>query len=138
MWTWPTSAALADVTSRFAKVATSIGAGFWVGANGRILETKGALSGTVDAAAWVVGQGMLVSVVNVAGVINGRVTVTLPDGVQAKAIRQAAWGSSGWVISGGNQLVRTGIGALESVILVIDVAGGALNEPASGNLTATS
>ncbi len=138
MWTWPTSGALADVTSRFAKIVTGIGAGFWLWANGRILQTEGAPSGSVDVAAWVVGERILVSVVNVAGEITGRVTVTLPDGVRAKAIQQVAWGSSGWVARGGNQLVRTGMGAVESDIVVIDIAGGLLNGPAIGNLTATS
>ena len=138
MWTWPTSGALADVTSRFAKVVTGIGAGFWLGANGRVLETEGASSRSLDAAAWVVGERMLVSVANVAGEITGRVTVTLPDGVKAKAIQQVAWGSSGWVFRGGNQLVRTGMGAIESDIVVIDIAGGLLNGPAIGNLTATA
>ena len=138
MWTWPTSAALADVTSRFAKVVTGVGAGFWVGANARMLQTEGAPSGSLDAAAWVVGGRMLVGVVNVAVEITGRITVMLPDGVQAKANRQVAWGISGWVVRGGNQLVRTGMGPMESDIVILDVAGGLLNEPAAGNLTATS
>ena len=138
MWTWPTSSTLADVTSRFAKVATGVGAGFWLGTNGRRIEVSGVPSGNVDAAAWVLGGKMLVSVINVAGSLGGRVVMTLPNGVQAKAIQQVAWGSSGWVVSRGNQLVRTGMAATESEILVLDIVGGAPSELGSGNLTATS
>lgn len=138
MWTWPTSAGLADVTSRFAKVVTGVGAGFWLGANAVALKTNGGERATVDAAAWVVEGGMLISVVNVAGAITGEVSVILPDGLRVKAIRQVAWGSSGWVIKDGNQLVRTGMGAVESDIVVIDIVFRESNGPASGNLTATS
>lgn len=137
MWTWPTSAALAGVTSRFAKVVTDIGAKFWLGANGQRLEVRGAPSGSVDAVAWLVGQRMLVSIVNVGGPITGRVTVILPDGVRTEKVPQVAWGNAPWLPRGGKQLWQTGMSAMESDLMDFDVVGGALNELAIGNLTAT-
>lgn len=137
MWTWPTSAELAGVTSRFAKVVTDIGAKFWLGANGQRLEVRGAPSGSVDAVAWLVGQRMLVSVVNVGGPITGRVTVILPDGVRLEKVPQVAWGNAPWLPRGGNTLFETRIEAMECTLMDFDVVGGALNEPASGDLTAT-
>ena len=140
MWTWPTSAALADLTSRFAKVATGVGAGFWLGANVEMLEGSGGgeLGGQVDAAAWVVGGMILISIVNVAGQINGRIEMRLPRGLQARSTPQVAWGSNGWRVTGGNQLVRYGMGPIESDILILAVTGGTLSQSEGANLTATS
>ena len=138
MWTWPTSPALEDVTGRFAKVATGVGAGFWLGANSKALVVNGVPNQSVNAAAWIVGGNMLVSIVNVAGALSGRIVVSLPNGVRARAVRQSVWGGSGWAVSGVNKLVKTGMGAVESDVLIINLAGGALDELGGGNMTASS
>lgn len=126
MWTWPTSSALTDVTSRFSKLATQNAAPFWLGTNAQLVDARvdGKVVVGLEAAVWVVGTATLVSVVNVAGRIPGAVVITLPSGVQARAIRHTAWGSGGWKVSDGNKLTRNVMEMMESEILILESAGG--------------
>lgn len=89
MWTWPTSPPLSDVSTQFAKLATGAGPTFWLGAVERQIQViQGAL---VDAAVWVVGDQMMVSVVNVGGDVSRSVVVILPDGIVAQSVKHVFW-----------------------------------------------
>ena len=68
------------------------------------------LGGQVDAAAWVVGGMISISVVNIAGKISGRIEMILQLGLQAGSIPtpQVVWASNGWRVTRGNQLFRNG------------------------------
>ncbi|KAL1637778.1 hypothetical protein SLS56_000333 [Neofusicoccum ribis] len=119
-WDWPTQPDLADVTAALATALTGGDvAGCLLGAKTTALEVAG--RERVDAAGWVVeGAGMmLVSVVSLEYVETAEnVSVALP--VSASGIKDVAWGSGGWTLSG-STLWKAGTEALEVSLLVLDL-----------------
>ena len=122
MWTFPTTPALTDVTSRLAKVLTGTCASYLLGA-----ELLGGLSiegtDTVDASVWSLGDSMLVSIVNSAyGDATGLVTLDLPNGFIATTIENVLWGDGAWRLKTGGsatQIQRSGLQGLSTDILLL-------------------
>lgn len=130
MWTFPTTPALTDVTSRLAKVLTTgtcvrylLGAELMGG-----LSTDGTVGtqvDTIDASAWSLGDSMLVSIVNSAYEdAVGLITLDLPNGFIATNIENVLWGDGAWILSktgSATQIQRTGVQGLSTDILLLSV-----------------
>ncbi|KAE9961843.1 hypothetical protein BLS_001260 [Venturia inaequalis] len=127
-WNFPTTEELKIVTAGLAKVLSAADVtGFLLGARpvgllGEGMAGGGKVSEDLDVATWKVGGKMLASIVYVGleGYVGG-VGVKLPAKVKS-GIRQV-WpveGSTGWVVKDGS-LVKSGLGAMEVSILVLDV-----------------
>lgn len=116
-WDWPTQPDLADVTASLAKVMTAADvAGLLLAAPTTSLVVEG--RSRVDAAAWVVGSKMLVSVVSLEYVdTTENITVALPKAAGASSVK---YGPGGWTVSG-TTLFKTGLQGLEVDLLVLDV-----------------
>ncbi|OIW29449.1 hypothetical protein CONLIGDRAFT_575701 [Coniochaeta ligniaria NRRL 30616] len=119
-WVWPASDILGVAHGELAKVLTvSPVVDFIVGG-----DTPHAIAvdvPEVDAAYWVVGKKMLISVVNGGNVaVNQTVTVSLPK--KAKGIASVPWGgSTGWTLAGGKLSVPS-LPALSTALLVLDIS----------------
>ncbi|KAK3373605.1 hypothetical protein B0T24DRAFT_553079 [Lasiosphaeria ovina] len=97
-WVWPASAPLGAAHGAMAKVvAASPVVDFLVGGDRphpAAAESAGSGAGVIDAAYWVVGKKMLVSVVNGGYVdISGTVAVAVPNAI---GIASTPWGDVGW------------------------------------------
>ena len=118
MWDYPTEPDLANVTSVLSKALTSANvSSFLLGSFVSALGVEGMTR--VDAAGWTVGNQMLISVVNknYVDLPLANVSISLPT--TAASVGQAAWGAP-WSLEG-NKLVKTGLGALEVNLFVIQL-----------------
>lgn len=96
-WVWPTSDTLADIHGQFAnKVAVSPVRDFIVSGVVQMLDIS-----EVDAAYWVSGSEMLLSVVNGVDEAKSGVSIKLPDGVVPKSVKTQVWGDADWKLSSG-------------------------------------
>jgi hypothetical protein len=89
-WTFPTTAELTSVTSAMAKLVTSDEvSGLLLGDNPRKLNVQADDGIDIDAAAWIVGDRMLVSIVHL-GLkdTSSRIVVKLPANVKVGTVRQ--------------------------------------------------
>ena len=122
-WTYPTDPALEDIRSQLAKVLTAEGpTKFLLGADAMQLQVEGASD--VDAAGWVVGGQMLVSIVNTADAeVSNEVRVGIPGDVQVASVNEVLWGSAPTLSDG--SLVKSNVQSLEVDIVVLDLAGSA-------------
>lgn len=119
MWDFPTTPDLENATSRLAQTLTRadvtsllLGASLSAG-----LDVAG--QARVDAAAWVLGTQMLVSMVNLKYADSGSaVHVNLPTA--AKGIREVLWGSCDWTVGNGT-LSKAGLQGLEVSLLMLDL-----------------
>lgn len=119
-WVWPATDVLGRAHGDLAKVLTvSPAVDFVVGGDSPHAVDVGVP--LVDVAYWVVGEKMLVSVVNGGYVdVNQTVTVALPKGT--KAIASVLWGGgNGWALKGGKLSVPS-LKALSTTLLVLDIA----------------
>jgi ABC-type uncharacterized transport system permease subunit len=115
MWDYPTEPDLANITSALSKTLTSANvSSFLLGSFVSALDVEGI--SRVDAASWMVGNQMMVSVVNknYVGSPLANVSIALPG---AASIGKVAWGI-GWSVSG-EKLVKTGMQALEVDLFVV-------------------
>ena len=125
MWTFPTTAELTDVTSRLARVLTSVCAKYILGAD---IMTEPAIDGAndIDVSAWKTGNSILVSIVNSAYEnTTGPISVSLPGGLLATSITQVLWGDGGWHLtstSSASHLERSGIQSLSTDILILSLS----------------
>ncbi|KAF7720291.1 Glycoside hydrolase superfamily protein [Penicillium ucsense] len=117
MWDYPTTAELAQVTSRLSRVLTGEPVSrFLLGAPTVPLHATG--HPNMDIASWRVGSQMLVSVVSLQSTSwEAQVTVPLPAG--ARAVSRVLWGSKEWGLSGGCLSKKGGRG-LETDLIVVD------------------
>ena len=115
MWTFPTTPELTNWTSQFAKAIETPIASFVLRADILPrLTVKGAP--TVDASAWIIGDWMLLSIINPSHEdVVGPVVLVLPAGFRSNGMIVPAWGEGkGWLPvsysqGGFNQLKRTGL-----------------------------
>ncbi|KAK3064838.1 hypothetical protein LTS18_003458 [Coniosporium uncinatum] len=119
-WIFPTTAALQNGTSAMAKVLTNPDVmELLLGAHPQLLTVAG--RSRVDAAAWVIGSKILVSVVSMDySAFDGAITVAIPQPLPGpSATSTMLWGPGGW---GANAqgLVKTGMQGLEVSILMLD------------------
>ncbi|KAL9089464.1 MAG: hypothetical protein Q9165_005785 [Trypethelium subeluteriae] len=122
-WTFPTQPDLEGVTSRMAGVLTQEEVtGFLLGAQPTAVVVS-AGNGTLenaDAAVWVRGGRMLVSIVSLDYEdVGGTIRVSLPG--NASAVSSVLWGNGGWTVSGG-ALTKSGLSGLEVDMLVLDLS----------------
>ncbi|KAI1176122.1 hypothetical protein F4777DRAFT_287567 [Nemania sp. FL0916] len=116
-WTWPGSAALFDVHSEMAAVVTKAPVrDFLLGGKPSPLALPG-YPEVVDAAYWIQGKKMLVSVVN-GGYedITGSVSIALP--AAATSIKSVPFGGLSWQLLGG-QLTVNGLPAMSASFIVL-------------------
>ncbi|KUL83931.1 hypothetical protein ZTR_06824 [Talaromyces verruculosus] len=121
MWDFPTSADILNVTDALATVLTSeMVTNFLVGAP--ITQKLNVTGGErVDAAAWVQGDRMLVSVLNLNYEdITEPISITLPGSFIADSIASTLWGTSEWAVSGENLLAQK-LSGLAASLLVLDL-----------------
>ncbi|KAI0201145.1 hypothetical protein F4808DRAFT_128717 [Astrocystis sublimbata] len=118
-WTWPGSRTLFDVHSQMASVvANQPVRNFFLGAKPSPLAVEG--FEIVDAAYWVKGDRMLVSVVN-GGYddIKGQMSIALP--ASASEIESVAFGDLAWRLEGG-LLVVDGLPAMSTSLVILSIA----------------
>ena len=119
-WDYPTTPAIASVTSQLAKVVTVAPvSGFLLGSSPtKSLSVKG--QSRIDASAWIVDAQMLVSIVNLDYLDTGaNVSITLPAAVAS--LSSTAWGQGNWSF-GGETLYKVGLSSLEVDLLIFDLA----------------
>ncbi|KAK3081311.1 hypothetical protein LTS18_008101 [Coniosporium uncinatum] len=123
-WIFPTTAALQNGTSALAKVLTNPDVmGMLLGAHPQLLTVTG--KDRVDAAAWVIGSKVLVSVVSMEySAFDGEISVALPQPLPGpSATNTVLWGPGGWRANA-EGLVEIGIQGLEVSILMLDFGYG--------------
>jgi hypothetical protein len=119
MWDYPTEPDLANVTSALSKVLTSnTVSSFLLGSFRAQLSVDGLPR--VDAASWIVGSQILISVVNKNYVESpmANVSITLP-GIASK-VEEAFWGGD-WELNG-THLTKFGLEALEFNLFLLEMA----------------
>ncbi|KAF2086389.1 hypothetical protein K490DRAFT_44518 [Saccharata proteae CBS 121410] len=116
-WDWPTTPELGNVTSALAKTLTADDlTAFLLGAPTMSLSVVG--GSRVDAAGWMVGKKMLVSVVNLEYLDTAsNMTIGLPT--PAKGVSSTPWGEP-WEVQNGN-LVKSGLSSLEVDLMIVDL-----------------
>ena len=124
MWTFPTTDELTELTSRFGRVLTGKVAPFVFGVKMlRNLEVEGGQG--VDVSAWIVGDRILLSIVNPAHQdALGALSVHLPSDMRGTDVATTLWGDGGWRLTGGGattQLTRSGMEALRVDILILTI-----------------
>ena len=119
MWDWPTTTDLTSMTSQLSRMLSAQDvASFVLGAETVPLTTSGAKR--IDAAGWMVGGQMLVSVVFLQNDDSAaQITIKLP--AAATSVASMQWGSGGWTVEG-NTLVKKGLAALEADVLTLNMA----------------
>ena len=122
-WTFPTQPDLVEATSAMAKVLTAGEVtGFLLGATPVSVQVA-AGNGTLpdaDAAVWMAGGKMLVSVVSLSYEDTaGTVTVSLPG--NASAVDTVLLGNGGWTLVDGG-LQKNGLSALEVDMAILDMS----------------
>ncbi|QDS69266.1 hypothetical protein FKW77_002201 [Venturia effusa] len=122
-WNFPTTDELKAVTASLSKTLSAPDiAGLLLGAKPVPLSKEGPGSGDLDVVSWTVGDKMLVSIVYIGlEEYAGGASVKLHAKVNSE-IRQI-WpleGTTGWVVKG-ETLFKSGFGAMEVSILVLDV-----------------
>lgn len=118
MWAYPTEPGIASATSALSRVLTSTEvSGFLLGSAVSVLEVSG--TERVDAAAWVVGKTMMVSIIskNYVDSPASNITISLPVG--GTGIGSVFWGT-GWSLVG-DTLVKVGMAALEVDIFAVNL-----------------
>ena len=101
MWTFPTTAAILDVTNALAAVLTTdrVTNILVNSPMTGLLQVNGA--DRVDATVWDSGDSLLLSVVNLNyGNLNGSITVQLPDDIQVNNVDESLWGQANWTATG--------------------------------------
>lgn len=122
MWSFPTTAALTDVTSRLARVLTGVCAKYILGAD---MMTEPAVDGVsaIDISAWKTGDSILVSIVNSAPEnTTGPISLSLPGGFLAMDITRVLWGDGGWHLTSSpsaTQLERSHLQGWSTDILIL-------------------
>lgn len=119
MWDFPTKADILNVTNKLAAVLTKEPvASFLVGAKlEQTLKISGA--GNIDAAAWIKGDEVLVSVVNLDyGNTNSSVTVSLPGDVEVAGAPESLWSDACWSVHGNKISVDSLMGLEVSLLLL--------------------
>ena len=135
-WTFPTTNDLQNITGQLAKTLTSKQVtSFLLGAQTQALTVDG--NNQLDAAGWIVGDKMLVSIVN-SGYddVQAKTTVHLPG--KATSVQQI-WSlaqTNPWTISS-NTLVKAQTSGLEVSIMVMDLVD-VTNSTSTSSGTATS
>lgn len=122
-WNFPTTEELKLVTASLSKTLSAPDiTGLLLGAKPVRLVVEGQVGGDLDVTSWKVGGKILVSIVYVGlGEYVGSAGIKLPTKAK-RGIRQI-WpveGSKGWVVKDG-MLTKSGLGAMEVSILVLDV-----------------
>ena len=118
MWDYPTEPDIANITGALSKVLTSSDvSSFLLGSFVQPLEVQG--MSRVDAAAWPLGNKMLVSVINKNYIDSpaANVSISLPG--MATEAGSVMWGE-GWTVAG-NMLSKTGLSSLEVDIFMVDM-----------------
>ena len=117
-WDYPSAPDLESITSSLSKILTTAEiTNFILGGPTTPLSVTGVPR--VDAAAWKVGNQMLVSIVFLEyDDTSSTANVALP--ATASGIASTPWGQNGWTVSGPS-LSKTGLAALEVDILVLDL-----------------
>lgn len=118
MWDYPTEPGIMNMTAALSKVLTADNVtSFLLGDFVHELQVVG--EERVDASAWVVGDRMLVSVVNKKYVEStDRVSISLPESV--RGVSQVLWGTE-WEVNNGT-LEKSSIEGLEVDILLLDLS----------------
>ena len=119
MWDFPTQPGLTSVTSQLSKtlVAQDV-TGLLLGSATMPLVANGA--DRIDAAGWIVGNQMLVSVVFLQyDAALADITIALPGSVES--VGSIHWGAGGWTIEDG-KLVKKGLMALEVDLLTLNLS----------------
>lgn len=120
-WQYPTTKGIEKITSKLAKVITASDVTeMLLGANAVALTVSG--QSRVDAAAWVVGDKMLVSVINLKYEDSSSDAVEIELPVKGSKISEGLWGSDKWLLSG-SKISKSGLTGLEVDLLVLDVEG---------------
>ena len=118
MWDYPTTSDLENVTSSLSKMLTAPQvASFVLGAKTTALSVTG--ESRVDAAGWIVGDQMLVSVAYLEyDDSSAAVDIALP--ASATSVGSVLWGNGGWSASG-NTLTKAGLSALEVDLFIMSI-----------------
>jgi hypothetical protein len=119
-WLWPTSKELADAHGALATAVTSREVVRFLAGEGtgpRKLVAKARGTEVLDAAGWIMGGRMLVSVVNGGYVDVREVVVEVPAAI---GIRSSPWGGVKWVLDGGKLSVPV-MPALGTSLVVVDL-----------------
>ncbi len=139
MWAWPDSPSLTPITSHLASILIGPCAPYLLGAQTIRADLNVAGCQTIDVSAWIVGQTMLLSIVNHSNDEKpGLITLSLPLGLQVKSIESTLLGDGAWALSPGGSaalrasLSRNGMPGLESNLLTVRLQ----DVSASGNVTA--
>ena len=125
MWTWPTTPALIDVTSKIANVLINDCTELLLTAKLlRPLQITPGGNG-VDASAWVGNDEILLSIVNPSHQAqNGTITVHLAPSLALSDSVQSLWGTA-WTKSGASSLTKQGMPALGVDLFKIKITGSA-------------
>jgi len=119
-WVYPAPLDLAQIHGVLAKVVTRAPVvDFIVGAKPTMVRVAGLE--ILDAAFWVIGKKMLVSVVN-GGYddIDEPISLSFPDSVQPKGASLSVWGSIPWQVLAG-KLTVGGLSAMTASMIILDL-----------------
>ena len=118
-WDYPAAPSLEKAMSELARVITvSDVTGMLLGANAVALTVRSQRK--VDAAAWVVGEKMLVSIINLKYEDSSGESVKIDLPKNAGSITESVWGSNKWSLNG-NVLSKDGLSGLEVDLLILDL-----------------
>lgn len=119
-WLYPSTAEINAASGELGKVFQGETAlGFLFNAHAiKGLPVVGGLA--ADASAWIVGPRMMVGFAS-AGPLDFRGTVEIVLPVSAAGVEEVLFGEEGWVVNG-RTLSKTGVGALEVGVLVLNLA----------------
>ncbi|CAG8976492.1 hypothetical protein HYALB_00005989 [Hymenoscyphus albidus] len=118
MWSYPTEPGIANATSALSKVLTSTGVtSFLLGSDVSMLEVNGIER--VDAASWIVGKRMMISVVNKNYLDSSTGNITIPLPANGTGVGSVLWGTSWNLVE--NSLVKAGMTALEVDIFTVNL-----------------
>ena len=127
MWTWPTTAELAGVTSKLANTLTQDCAKWILG--GKRLGPSSVIGGQggVDVSVWMAGTEIMISVINTSrNAQRGTVKVQMPDGIKITSRGSTIWGDgSAWNIDGSqSSILRANTPALSVDVFSVKFSEG--------------
>jgi hypothetical protein len=117
-WIYPPSDILADAASQLAMVVTkSPVLDFLTGSN-PVLIQNGSVGG-IDVAYWVLGQEVLIGVVNPVNSSVASVEIQLPSQVAVSTIDAQPWGNISWSLDGSTLIAEGGLAGLSTSYVIL-------------------
>lgn len=121
MWDFPTSADILHVTDALAAVLTSKSVSHFLTSATMVQKLTVNGGNRVDAAAWIDGNQMLVSIVNLNDhLLNGIIAIHLPTHRPVKSVKSTLWGEAEWKVDG-KELWTQGLPGLAVSLLVVNL-----------------